>query len=167
MSADVRLKGGFAAPEFLIGLAVLLCAAASFWQTLAIPVSPMYAKVGPRVFPYITSGGLAVLGLLLLIAATRGGWRPDEEKETIDWRSTGFVVAGLLANVLLIQSFGFTAASILMYVLVCYGFGSCRPLRDAAIGLLLALVAYFGFARLLGVNIGGGYVENAIGGLLS
>ncbi|TIX46827.1 MAG: tripartite tricarboxylate transporter TctB family protein, partial [Mesorhizobium sp.] len=30
------------------------------------------------------------------------------------------------------------------------------------LGLILALAAYFGFARALGVNIGAGFVENQL-----
>ena len=86
-----------AMPELMIGLGLLACAAVTLWQTLAIPVSPMYSKVGPTVFPYMTTAGLAVLALLLIIAAARGGWQPEEEKETpTDWKAMGFVVAGLV-----------------------------------------------------------------------
>lgn len=152
-----------AMPEFLIGLGLLACAAGVLWQTLEIPVSPMYSKVGPTVFPYMTMAGLAVLAILLIVAAARGGWQPDEEKETpTDWKALAFVAAGLAANVLLIGPLGFTAASVVMFVLVCFGFGSRRPLRDALIALVLALAAYFGFARALGVNIGAGVIENVL-----
>jgi putative tricarboxylic transport membrane protein len=51
-----------------------------------------------------------------------------------------------------------------MFVLITYGFGSRRPARDAAIGLTVALISYFGFAKLLGVNIGAGLIENLLGG---
>ena len=100
---------------------------------------------------------------LLIVAALRGGWQPEEEKETpTDWKAMGFVAAGLVANLVLIQPLGFTAASVIMFVLICYGFGSRNPLRDALLGLILALAAYFGFARALGVNIGAGFVENRL-----
>ncbi len=152
-----------AMPELLIGIGLLACAAAVAWQTLAIPVSPLYSKVGPTVFPYITMTGMIVLSLLLILAAVRGGWQPQEEKETpTDWKAMGIVVAGLVANLVLIQPFGFTAASVIMFVLVCYGFGSKHTLRDALTGLILALAAYFGFARALGVNIGAGFIENQL-----
>jgi len=129
-----------AMPELLIGVGLLACAAAVAWQTLAIPVSPLYSKVGPTVFPYITMTGMIVLSLLLILAAVRGGWQPEEEKETpTDWKAMGFVVIGLVANLLLIQPLGFTAASVIMFVLVCYGFGSKRTLRDVGLGLILAL----------------------------
>jgi hypothetical protein len=150
-----------AIPELLIGIGTLAAAGAVLWQTLVIPVSPLYSKVGPTVFPYLTAAGLLVLAVLLVIAAVRGGWQPDEEKETpTDWKSMGFTVAGLLANLFLIQPLGFTAASVIMFVLVCYGFGSRHPVRDFIAGLVLSLAAYFGFAKALGVNIGAGYVEN-------
>ena len=152
-----------AMPEFLIGLGLLVCAAVVLWQTLAIPVSPMYSKVGPRVFPYLTTAGLGVLAILLIVAAARGGWQPDDEKDTpTDWKALAFVAAGLVANVALIQPLGFTAASVVMFVLICFGFGSRHPLRDALIALVLALAAYFGFARALGVNIGAGIIENVL-----
>ena len=158
-AAEPRL----AMPEFLIGLGLLACAAVVLWQTLSIPVSPLYSKVGPTVFPYMTTAGLVVLAVLLMVAAARGGWQPDEEKETpTDWKALAFVAAGLIANVLLIQPLGFTAASVVMFVLVCFGFGSRHPLRDMLIALVLALAAYFGFARALGVNIGAGLIENLL-----
>lgn len=156
-----------AVPEVLIALGCLIFAGVVLWQTLAIPVSPMYAKVGPTVFPYMTAGGLGVLGALLLVQAWRGGWQPAEEADVpVDWRAVGFVAAGLVANVALIGPLGFTAASVLMFVLIAHGFGSRRPLRDAGLGFALALAAYFGFAKALGVNIGAGLIENVLEGLL-
>ena len=160
-----RSLARIAPAEALIGLGLLLFAGLVLWQTLSIPVSPMYAQVGPRVFPYITTAGLTVFAILLLVQAVRGGWQqPDEKEVTLDWKAVVFVAAGLIATVSLIGPRGFSAASTIMFVLVAYGFGSRRPLRDAGIGLVLALAAYFGFAKALGVNIGAGVIENLLGG---
>ncbi len=156
---------GPAWPETLIGLGLLGVAALVWWQTGAIATSPMYAKVGPRIFPYLTAIGLAAMAVAMIVAGLRGGWQPEEEREVpVDWRAVLFVGAGLLANVLLIVPAGFTLASVVMFVLVAHGFGSRQPLRDAAIALAFALAAYFGFARALGVNIGAGIIENLLGG---
>lgn len=155
----------WALPETLISAGLLLFALMVLWQTSQIPVSPLYAKVGPTVLPYMVAGGLVILSGCLLVAAARGGWQPAEEQEqALDWRGVGFVVLGLVLNVALIEPLGFTAASTLLFVLVAYGFGSRRVLRDALIGLALALTAYFGFAQALGMNIGAGYVERLLGG---
>ena len=154
-----------ALPETAIGLGALAFAGLVLWQAWEIPVSPLYAKIGPSVFPYATAGGLAVLALLLVAQAARGGWQAAEEREVaLDRRALAFVVDGLLANVALIGWLGFTAASTVMFVLVARGFGSRTPLRDGAIGSAVALVAYFGFAKALGVNIGAGLVERLLGG---
>jgi putative tricarboxylic transport membrane protein len=53
-----------------------------------------------------------------------------------------------------------------MFTLIAWGFGSRTPWRDAPIGFVLALSAYFGFAGALGVNIGMGPLEQALGALL-
>jgi putative tricarboxylic transport membrane protein len=147
-------------PELLIAGGLLAFACVVLAQVWAIPPSPMYATVGPAVFPYVAVAGLFVLAVLMFVQAWRGGWQPTEEKEVpIDWWALAFVVAGLLANIALIDWAGFTAASTLMFVLIAYGFGSRTPLPNAAIGFVIALAAYFGFAKALGVNIGAGLVE--------
>jgi putative tricarboxylic transport membrane protein len=164
MSGAPRRRG-IAWPEAAIGLGTLALAALAFRQTLAIPVSPLYAKVGPTVFPMITVGGLALFGALLLAAAFRGGWQdPAEAQIAPDRAALALVGAGLLANVLLIGPAGFTVASTVMFTAVARGFGSRRLLRDAGLGFALALGAYFGFAKALGVNIGAGPLERLLGG---
>ena len=145
---------------------MLVFAGVVFWQTAVIPVSPIYAKVGPTIVPTITAIGLAGLGLLLLYSALTGGWQPEEEKEvTPDRVALAWIVAGLVLNVLLITYAGFTIASVVLFVCVARGFGSKAILRDAGIGAAFALIAYFGFAQTLGINIGAGIVENALNSL--
>ena len=113
--------------------------------------------------PMITALGLALLGLLLLYSALTGGWRTQEERDvTPDRPALLWIGAGLVLNVLLIGTAGFTIAS-----------DHCLRLRGArlrlagdparcGIGAAFALVAYFGFAQSLGINIGAGIVETAI-----
>jgi len=153
--------------ETFVAAGVLALAAVILWQTAEIPVSPLYAKVGPTVVPTITAVGLGLLGLLLLAQAWQGGWQPAEEKETPpDWIALAWVGAGLVLNVLLIGPAGFTLASVILFVCVARGFGSKAPLRDGGIGAVFALVAYLGFAKTLGINIGSGLVEMALERLL-
>jgi len=152
--------------ETIIAAGVLALAAIVFWQTAIIPVSPVYAQVGPKVVPYISALGLAGLGLLLLYAALTGGWQPEEEKEvTPDRMALGWVVLGLALNVLLITYAGFTIASVALFVCVARGFGSKAILRDGSIGAAFALITYFGFAQTLSINIGAGLLENALNSL--
>ena len=149
--------------ETIIGAGVLVLAIVMFWQTMSIPVSPIYAKVGPTVVPMMTATALGLLGVLLLIDAWQGGWQPEEEKTVKpDRAALLWITAGLVLNVLLIGSAGFTIASIILFVCVARGFGSKAIVRDASIGAAFALIAYFGFATTLGINIGSGWLESAI-----
>src|SRR5690606_20856380 len=142
-----RRQRSVAVLETAIGLGALRLAALMFWQAWSIPVSPLYARIGPSIFPYFTAAAFAVLAVLMIIDGLRGGWQTEEEKAVAtEWRAILYVLAGLAANVALIDYLGFTAASTVLFVLVARGFGSRTPLRDAAIGFAIALAAYFGFA---------------------
>jgi putative tricarboxylic transport membrane protein len=149
--------------ELMIAVGVIGFAVLVYLQTQAIPKSPLYSRVGPTVAPTLAWMGLAILGLALLRSSLRGGWQAAEEKETtLDWHALAWAAGGLALNVVLIGPLGFTIASVLMFVCIARAFGSRQILRDAGIALTLALIAYFGFAGLLGINIGAGLVENGI-----
>jgi putative tricarboxylic transport membrane protein len=149
--------GEVAVAGCLVALAVL-----SIWQTMVIPVSPIYARIGPTLFPWIASAGLLALSLVLLAQALRGGFVGVGARLPVDWGSLAWVAAGLAVNVALIGTLGFVFAATAMFVCIARGFGSTRPGRDALIGAVVALTSYVGFEKLLGVNIGAGILEGII-----
>jgi putative tricarboxylic transport membrane protein len=152
-----------------IGLAVLALAAIVAWQTTIIPENAIYARVGPKVFPWISTVLLAVMGAILTLQGLRGGWEHEEAGE-VDTVSLGWLLLGLLLNLVLIDGMsfggipvapkaGFIVAGTLLFICTARAFGSAQPLRDGAIGFVLALVAYVGFDRVLGYKIGSGWIE--------
>lgn len=163
-----QADAGLAKGELIVAAGVLALAAVVLWQAWSIPVSPIYAKVGPTLVPIMAGLGLLIFGAALLFSALRGGWQPEEEKQIVpDRRALGWVLAGLALNVLTIGPLGFTLASILLFVCVTRGFGSTNMLRDAAIGAVFALIAYLGFAKTLNINIGSGVIENGVEWVIS
>jgi putative tricarboxylic transport membrane protein len=150
--------------ELAVGVGVVVIAAAMAWQTSEIPVAQAYARVGPRVIPYAVAFGLFVLGVLLCLDAWRGGWVHEAEDEpgAIDWRAFGWLGLGLLLNVALIAWLGFIIASAMMFVCVARAFGSVQWKRDLVVAVLICLVAYLGFDKLLGINIGAGILEGIL-----
>lgn len=152
-----------------VGVGVLALSAIVVAGTLMIPVSPIYARVGPKLFPWIAGGGLALLGTALVLMGLRGGWSALlEDRPTDPFNPAAFalLLAGLVANAALIDYVGFVLAASVQFVLVCACFGSRAHLRNAAIGFAICLAAYLLFARALGVNIGAGLVENLVGRVL-
>lgn len=147
-------------PDTIVGLGVLALALVAAWSTSRVPEAAIYATVGPKVFPWITTVMLGGLGALLVVAGLRGGWSDSEEQGEIAWRRLGLLVAGLVVNAAAIEQLGFIIASSLMFVLAARAFDSRTPLRDAATGFALAFVAYVGFDRVLGYRIGSGLIES-------
>jgi putative tricarboxylic transport membrane protein len=145
-------------PETLLALGVIALGLLALYETTQIPVSPMYAQVGPTAVAYLASALLIGLGGLLMAQSVSGRWTsdPEESEVVLDLRGLGWLLLGLVLNVGLIDPLGFIPASTLLFACTARAFGSRRPVRDALIGLVLSSVAYFGFAELLGINIGAG-----------
>lgn len=152
-----------AGPDLAVGVAVLGLGLVAAWLTWSVPPTPIYAVVGPTLVPAVVSAGLILLGAGLVVAALRGGWSADmpevAEAPPTNWRALGLLGAGLVANLALIDWLGFVVAATVQYVLVAASFGSRRPFRDLGVGIVVTLLAYLGFDRLLGVNIGAGVLE--------
>jgi putative tricarboxylic transport membrane protein len=147
--------------EFWCGLCVLGFAAIVGYEASLIPTS-LYARVGPQVVPFAVAGGLALLGIVLLVQNARGTWDTSGDPELtlpIDWRSARWLLLGLALNLSLIADAGFIVASSLLFACTARCFGSANPLKDVALGIVLSATAYFGFSKGLGINIGAGPIE--------
>jgi putative tricarboxylic transport membrane protein len=122
------------------------------------------AGIGPRFFPLIVAVGLTALGALWLL---RLRVRPDavltahiaEEAAATHWPTVGLTAAALLVYAFALGSLGYIAATALFFPFVARVLGSRRIVRDALIGLALAVVIYFSFTRLLGVRLPAGLLD--------
>ncbi|WP_431283117.1 tripartite tricarboxylate transporter TctB family protein [Humitalea sp. 24SJ18S-53] len=148
------------------GAFVVALGGLTLWQTLVVPASPLYGQVGPTLVPYLVASLLIVLGLGLCVAALRGGWSHElddmQHPPPTNWRALGLLLAGLVANLALIEWLGFIIAASVQFTLVAAAFGSTRLLRDLGIGIAVCLTAYLMFSRLLGVNIGAGILDGIL-----
>jgi putative tricarboxylic transport membrane protein len=153
---------GLARGDLGIALGIIVLGIVAAWQTTEIPQSA-YAAVGPRAFAWAASFMLVVMGGFLTLDAVRGGWSHEtDDFGEVDWPGGLWMVGGLIANVALIDVIGFILASTVLFILTARAFASRQPLRDAAIGFTLAIVAYVGFDRVLGYKIGSGLIERLI-----
>jgi putative tricarboxylic transport membrane protein len=145
-----------------VAIAVLLFAGVMAWQTALIPSEAAYAQVGPAVMPWIVAALLAVLGAALLFQALTDRWQPDQADAPLHLRNLAWLAAGLIINLTTISILGFTLASTALFVCTARAFGSRTPLRDAAIGFVLALAAFVAFDRVLDYDIGSGLIEQLL-----
>ncbi len=145
-----------------VGLGIIALAAVLAWQTSLIPSEAAYAQVGPTVVPWLVTAMLAVLGVALIFETSGERDAAEEPRGALDHRPLMWVIAGLVINVTTITYLGFIIASTALFVCAARGFDSKSPLRDAAVGLAIAVVVYVGFDRGLGYEIGDGLIENLL-----
>jgi putative tricarboxylic transport membrane protein len=151
--------------ELALALGVVALGLFIILEARGIKVSPAYSRIGPRVFPTIVGGFTALIGLALVPWALRGGWITGHEEPgpaQVDRRGIALVSAGLLVQILLLEHAGFVISSTLLFVLVAAGFHSRHHLRDLAIGLVLAVAAYEGFTRGLGLSLPPGVLRGVL-----
>jgi len=155
--------------ELALALVVVAFGAAVVWQTTQIRISPAYAKVGPRVIPYIVGSGLVLVGLWLAVEALTGrATHPSAGSEDVDptlptdWRTVGLLGAALVVYLVLLEPAGFVVASTLLFAGAAFAMGSRRIARDAGLGVVLAAVLYLGFTRGLGLRLPTGVLEGVL-----
>jgi putative tricarboxylic transport membrane protein len=160
------MREGTSKADLGAAIFVLVLGGLAFWQASVIPVSPLYAQVGPKVIPYLIAAGLTALGALLLLVALRGGWSAGisdvVEAGPPNRGALALMAAGLGANLLLIGPLGFTIAASAQFVLVSAAFGSRAWGRNLLIAVPLCLGVWFLFVEALGVNIGAGLLEGLV-----
>jgi putative tricarboxylic transport membrane protein len=145
--------------EVALSAGVVALGAGMAAVTASLPSEGGYAGIGPNFFPAVVAGGMVLLGLWLGFEALTGGWRRrDEEQRPFGKASFGWISAALFAHMALIGTAGFVLAGTALFGLVARGFGSRRPARDAGIGLLLCLLIYAFFVKLLNVNLPAGWM---------
>lgn len=146
--------------QIVLALGLLLLGAALAYGTSELPEASGYAKVGPRLMPTIVSGGLMVLALVLFKEALFGGFRNVDEAEAArnptDWKAFAWVTAGIIANGIVMVKLGFVISGTLLFVLSARGFGSRAWLRNAIIGLVIAVSTYSFFTYGLGLGLPAG-----------
>ncbi|HVE90495.1 MAG TPA: tripartite tricarboxylate transporter TctB family protein [Burkholderiaceae bacterium] len=162
---------GGARTELVLSVGVLALGAFALFTALRLPSAGGYSGIGPNAIPIAVAGGIAVLGVWLLIEALTGGWRartsdnPAERGEhAFHTPAFAWVTAGLFAQMALMHNAGFVLAAAVLFTCVARGFGSARPVRDAGIGLVLGLAVFLFFVKFLNVGLPGGVLSPVLGG---
>lgn len=153
--------------QALIGVATLAIGGLLLWGARRLPDALGYSGVGPGVLPMFVGAVLLLCGALLTWHALSGGYRELEEgsgEARGDWRALAWVVAGLLANAMLLTTIGFVLGCALCYTLAVRGLrqsegkaagGPRQTAVDALTGLAIAAPAFWLFTKLLNINLPG------------
>ena len=79
-----------------------------------------------------------------------------------DWRTVGLLVALFVALILLVNPLGWVITSTLFFGAAATILGSRHYVRNIAIGLVLALVSFYGFYSGLGIPLPAGILDGIL-----
>ena len=107
--------------------------------------------------PILIAAGLVIVGALVLRQAFFGHIAHESGFE-LDWRAFALVSAGLIVQMLLLESLGWIVATTLMFVAATLAFRERRILISIAIGIVLTGLAFWVFNYGLGLTLPTGSV---------
>lgn len=137
----------------------------------AVTLEAGFAKVdpvGPKMFPIVIGVVLIVLAAILAVAIPRGSVGEADAGEDVDptipgdWRTVGLLVALFVGLILLVNPLGWVIASTLFFAGAATILGSRHYIRNVAVGLVLALVSFYGFYSGLGIPLPAGVLDGIL-----
>lgn len=144
----------------LVCALVLIVLAAVVWRDMAgLQLTSTYG-VGPKAMPAAIALGLAVLAGAHVFAAFR---RDAPAREPADPGAIATIAGALIAATALIAAgAGFIPAATILFAATATAFGRRAILADLAIGLALALLAYFLLVKMLTLSLPVGPLERLL-----
>ncbi len=147
------------AAGLVIALTLLLIAGVIWWDISSLQIASAYG-FGPAEMPIIVSICLAVLAVGNGIMALRGDL---PERESLDWKPIFLILGGLACLIVLIRiGGGFMLGTAILFATTSAAFGRRAFIKDFIIGLVLAVVIYILFSKLLTLTLPAGPLERLI-----
>ena len=142
-----------------IAIGLIAIAAIIVLDLRRLEVSSTYG-LGPEAMPTVVAIGLAILGIANLIMA----WRGDlPARESADPKAIVLILGGLAALIAIIGlGGGFIVATAVLFAATAAAFGRRAVLVDFGIGLVLGLVIFLLFAKLLTLSLPAGPIERLL-----
>lgn len=146
-------------PALIVAAALFVTAGIIVADAMRIEITSTYG-VGPAAVPYVIAAGLAILGAAHVVMAWRGVWpvpEPDDLPPIV------IILGGFAALIALIGlGGGFIPATAILFAATATAFGRRAILTDLAIGLVLAIVVFLIFDKLLTLSLPYGPLERLL-----
>jgi putative tricarboxylic transport membrane protein len=140
----------------VVGLCLLALAAVAVWDARRLTITSAYG-MGPEAVPYLVAAGLVLLAVGHFVLAIRSAL---PEREEADPRAILWIALGLFALIAVIGfGGGFVPAVALLFAATARAFGRRAFAADLLIGLVLGLVVYLMFTKLLTLSLPQGPLE--------
>ena len=146
-------------PALVVAAALFATSGIVALDASRIEITSTYG-VGPTAVPYVIAAGLAILGFAHVVMAWRDVW-PAPEPD--DLPPIVIILGGFAALIALIGfGGGFIPATAILFAATATAFGRRAILTDLAIGLVLAIVVFLIFDKLLTLSLPYGPLERLL-----
>lgn len=151
---------GLAAVLGIIGLVTL-------WDTSRLEVG-FADPVGPKVFPYVIGTVMVVLAIALAVSAFAGGRGEVEGGEDVDldqsadWTTVARLVGVLVLTIVTVDFLGWAISGAVLFAGAAWSLGSRTLVRDAIVGLVLAVTSWYAFHVGLGIPLTPGILDGIL-----
>jgi putative tricarboxylic transport membrane protein len=130
-----------------------------WWDMSKLQILSPY-DLGPKVMPIVVSAGLALLAVGNAIGALRGDL---PARDSLDWKPIILILGGLACLIALIAfGGGFMIGTALLFATTSAAFGRKAFLTDLLIGIVIAVVVYLLFGKLLTLSLPAGPLEHLL-----
>lgn len=151
----IRDLAGLAIAASMFGLAALI-----YWDASSYPVRRSYAQFGPEIFPYLIAICIAVLAVVTVISAWRGGF---EARERLNYGGVLWLVAAILIEIIMLYGgTGFIPASTVLFAFAARAFGQKTHLLNICIGAVMSTLLFLLFRYGLGLALPNGPLERSL-----
>lgn len=145
------------------GMAIAICllavAAVIAWDSTTLQLAPTYG-LGPKMMAYVVAAGMAVIGIANLVMALQGGF---PERESYDPKAVALILGGFAALIAIIAfGGGFIVATAVLFAATAAAFGRKAVHIDLLIGLVLGVVVYLLFDKVLTLSLPAGPLERLL-----
>jgi putative tricarboxylic transport membrane protein len=140
----------------VVGLCLLALAGLIVFDASRITITSTYG-MGPAAMPYLIAGGIALLAVGHFVLAVKSAL---PEREAYDPRAILWIVLGMFALIAMIGiGGGFVPAMALLFATTARAFGRTAVWIDLLIGLVLGVLLYLMFTKLLTLSLPEGPLE--------
>lgn len=157
---------------YLMGIVCLLFAAWIAWQTSSIPNKLVSNEPGPKMFPYISAAGIAVMSVLSMIfdgkkeneAKEAGQAKPYLDKK--GWMRMGLILVECLLFAVFMNLIGFWITAMLgmfVFVMTLKSGKKINIIFATVLCVALSSLCYFGFTRGFHIPLPSGTLWKALG----
>jgi putative tricarboxylic transport membrane protein len=160
--AEVPQRRSIPWGDWVIAVAILGIGVVVLLDGLHQVASTSASGVGAGFVPKVVGVLLIALALALMVQVARGSLgQPDEAEGDVDVRSTRWVplavcVAAVVIFIVGVEPLGYVIVSSIVFWLTAWAVGARHVLHTAVIGVVLSLVVYLAFTRLLDISLPAG-----------